>query len=337
VSGLPGGARPAVRLKPVLAGAPIPRYEIIAVKEDTHTPDGAVIVCRGLTKRYGELTAVDGVDLEVGAGECVGFLGPNGAGKTTLMRMIFSAVARSSGKLSVFGLEPMRDRKRINARIGVVFQDNNLDEELDVVNNLMIYARYCGLDSRTAREQCDALLELMSLSARRRSKVRELSGGMMRRLMVARALLNRPRLLILDEPTTGLDPQVRHSIWAALRQLKREGLTLLLTTHYMEEAQALADRVMIMDGGRVILGGAPSALIEEHMERFVLQASGQGGAPAAVDGIRHEQVGDADYFYSPEEEPLRRLSESLPLENVVLRYANLEDVFLKFTGRGLKE
>jgi len=296
-----------------------------------------VIASRGLTKIYGELTAVEGVDLEVQAGECVGFLGPNGAGKTTLMRMVFSAVARSSGELTVFGLEPMRDRKRINARIGVVFQDNNLDEELNVVNNLLIYARYCGLDSRTARTQCDALLEFMSLSAKGESKVRELSGGMMRRLMIARALLNSPRLLILDEPTTGLDPQVRHSIWAALRQLKREGMTLLLTTHYMEEAQALAERVMIMDGGKVILTGEPSALIEEHMERFVLQTSGLNGAPEVEPGIRHEHVGDADYFYSHEEAPLRRLSNSLPIRDVVLRYANLEDVFLKFTGRGLKE
>ncbi len=296
-----------------------------------------VVAAAGLSKRYGELTAVDEVSFEVRRGECVAWLGPNGAGKTTLMRMVFSAIVKSGGSLEVFGRPVMRDRKKINAHIGVVFQDNNLDEELNVEDNLRVYSMYCGLDPKTASRQIDDLLELMNLSAKRRDKVRQLSGGMVRRLMIARALLNRPRLLILDEPTTGLDPQVRHSIWGVLRKLKREGLTLLLTTHYMEEAQNLADRVMIMARGKLILCGEPAALIEGHLERYVLQTSGLSKTPPLDGEVRHEQVGDADYFYSNREEPLRRLSDSMPVRDVIFRYANLEDVFFKFTGRGLNE
>jgi len=302
-----------------------------------HAMQSPVVVGRQLTKRYGELTAVDRVDFEIARGECVAFLGPNGAGKTTLMRMVFSAVVKSAGELTVFGMTPILERKRINARVGVVFQDNNLDEELDVLDNLRIYAKYCGLDERTARRHAVELLALMSLSDKSRSKVRELSGGMMRRLMIARALLGGPQLLILDEPSTGLDPQVRHAIWAVLRRLKREGLTIALTTHYMEEAQALADRAIIMDRGRIILGGPPTQLVEEQMERFVLQAAELDHLPDLSDGVRHEQVGDADYFYSDREEPLRALAGELPPRGVVLRHSNLEDVFFKTTGRGLTE
>ena len=296
-----------------------------------------VIVGQGVTKKYGALVAVDRLDFEVHRSECVGFLGPNGAGKTTLMWMLFSAVHMTSGRLQVFGLTPMKDRKQINAHIGVVFQDNNLDQELNVVNNLLIYARYCGLRPREARGQIDRLLDLLALTPKAESKVRELSGGMARRLMIARALLSRPKMLILDEPTTGLDPQVRHSIWGVLRQLKREGMTILLTTHYMEEAQHLADRVLIMDQGRILLTGQPAELIEAHLERYVLQTSGLGEVPSLDGTIRHERVGDADYFYSDSEEPLSRLSKRLPIRDIILRFANLEDVFLKFTGRGLRE
>jgi lipooligosaccharide transport system ATP-binding protein len=296
-----------------------------------------VIVARGLVKRFGELTAVAGVDLDIAANECVGFLGPNGAGKTTLMRMIYSAVERTEGELSVFGMAPMRQRKEINARVGVVFQDNNLDEELNAAECLLVHALYCGLDHGTARRRAGQLLEWMALGAKAKSTIRALSGGMVRRLMIARALLNGPTLLILDEPTTGLDPQVRHSIWALLRELKRQGLTILLTTHYMEEAQQLSDRVLIMDHGRIILGGSPSDLIENQLERYVLQASGLSEVPAVDSGIRHERAGDADYFYCQREQPLQELHERLPTRYAVLRHANLEDVFLKFTGRGLSE
>lgn len=296
-----------------------------------------VIVARRLSKRFGELTAVDEVDLEIAPNECVGFLGPNGAGKTTLMRMIYSAIEKTSGELTVFGLVPMKDRKRINAHVGVVFQDNNLDQELDVAECLLLHALYCGLDFRTARRRIADLLEWMGLTAKAKSTIKALSGGMVRRLMVARALLNSPRLLILDEPTTGLDPQVRHAIWGLLRELKRQGLTILLTTHYMEEAQQLSDRVMIMDRGRIVLSGPPNELIETQLERYVLQASGLTELPPIDGQIRHERAGDADYFYANSEQPLAELHRRLPTRHAVLRHANLEDVFLKLTGRGLHE
>jgi lipooligosaccharide transport system ATP-binding protein len=300
-------------------------------------PAPAAVLARGLVKHFGEVKAVDGVDFEIAPNECVGFLGPNGAGKTTLMRMIYSAIEKTAGELSVFGLTPMRDRKRINADVGVVFQENNLDSELDAAECLLVHALYCGLGFRTARRRVAELLEWLALSAKAKSTIRALSGGMVRRLMIARALLNSPKLLILDEPTTGLDPQVRHTIWAAMRELKRQGMTILLTTHYMEEAQQLSDRVLVMDRGRIILGGPPNELIEQHLERYVLQASGLTDVPPLDGEIRHERAGDADYFYARAEPPLQALYDRLPAQSAVLRHANLEDVFLKFTGRGLHE
>jgi lipooligosaccharide transport system ATP-binding protein len=303
----------------------------------TTQTDTPIVRARDVQKHYGAVKAVDGVSLEIHPNECVGILGPNGAGKTTLMRMIFSLVARTGGELAVFGQEPMRQRKQINRYIGVVFQDNNLDEELNAFDSLLIHGLYCGLDMRTAKSRIDELLAWMSLSDKADQPIRALSGGMVRRLMIARALLNRPKLLILDEPTTGLDPQVRHLIWALLRELKWHGMTILLTTHYMEEAQQLSDRVMIMDHGKVLLGGHPRALITEHMERYVLQASGLREVPDLNGEIRHERAGDADYFYAHSEEPLQRLHEKLDLPFAMLRHANLEDVFLKITGHGLHE
>ncbi len=295
-----------------------------------------VRACR-LTKHFAELKAVDGVDFEIAPNECVGFLGPNGAGKTTLMRMVYSALEKTAGDLTVFGLTPMKQRKQINARVGVVFQDNNLDSELNAAECLLVHGLYCGLDRRTARRRIAALLDWMGLSTKAKSTIRSLSGGMVRRLMIARALLNSPKLLILDEPTTGLDPQMRHAIWALLRELKRQGLTILLTTHYMEEAQQLSDRVMIMDHGRVIASGSPNGLIESQLERYVLQASGLAEVPPLDGKIRHEHSADTDYFYSADERPLQNLYERLPTKYALLRHANLEDVFLKFTGRGLNE
>ena len=300
-------------------------------------PQTPIVIARDVQKLFGDLHAVDGVSFDVHPTECVGFLGPNGAGKTTLMRMILSLVAKSAGELTVFGHAPMRQRKLINRHIGVVFQENNLDEELTAADSLLVHAMYCGLDRAAAHERIADLLAWMDLAEKAKSEIRELSGGMVRRLMIARALLNQPRLLILDEPTTGLDPQVRHAIWALLRQLKRQGMTILLTTHYMEEAQQLADRVMIMDHGKVLLDGAPNDLVEQHLERYVLQASGLTAIPEHDGDVRHEHAGDADFFYSNEENPLQRLYDKVRTPFTVLRHANLEDVFLKFTGHGLNE
>lgn len=306
---------------------------------DESVAENASVIVRGrdVVKRYGDLTAVNEVSFEVFENQCVAFLGPNGAGKTTLMRMIFSLIEKSAGELSVFGLEPMRDRKRINQHLGVVFQENNLDEELPAFDSLFVHGLYCGLDHQTSRRRVLELLDEMGLGNKRDSMIRKLSGGMVRRLMIARALLNQPRLLILDEPTTGLDPQVRHAIWGLLRDLKRHGMTILLTTHYMEEAQQLADRVLIMDQGQILLSGAPRDLIETHLERYVLQVSGINEVPPLEPAIRREHSGDADYYYSHDEAVLRQLYDHFNTPYAVLRHANLEDVFLKFTGRGLSE
>lgn len=296
-----------------------------------------IIFAKDLRKMYGDFTAVDSISFSVNSGECVGFLGPNGAGKTTLMRMIFSLNKKTSGDLLVFGKNPIRDRKGINTYIGVVFQENNLDEELNVIGNLHVFSKYYGIDTKTANKRIDELLDLMQISSKRDCKVRELSGGMIRRLMIARALLNAPKILILDEPTTGLDPQVRLAIWSVLRELKRQGITILLTTHYMDEAQQLADRVIIMNKGKVLLQGLPSQLIKENLEIYVLQASGLLETPKSIAAdIRHEKIGDSDYFYSNSEELLIDLKHKLYPHEVVLRYANLEDVFLKCTGRSLE-
>jgi lipooligosaccharide transport system ATP-binding protein len=304
--------------------------------ENGLTSQPPVIVARGLTRKFGRLEAVAGVSFEIRPNECVGFLGPNGAGKTTLMRMIYSSVEKTSGELTVFGLTPMRDRKLINARLGIVFQDNNLDEDLDAAECLLIHALYCGLDLATGRRRTAELLDWLALPEKAHSRIRALSGGMVRRLMVGRALLNGPELLILDEPTTGLDPQVRHLIWAMLRELRRQGITILLTTHYMDEARQLSDRIMIMDHGRIIISGGPQELIEQHLERYVLQVSQLEPLPTLDGEVRHERVGDTDYFYSNSEPRLQELYRQFP-HNAVLRHANLEDVFLKFTGRGLHE
>lgn len=308
-----------------------------AMCAETTQTESPLVVAQDVTKHFKDVQAVDGVSFSIQPNECVGFLGPNGAGKTTLMRMIYSAIEKTGGELSVLGHAPMRDRKLINAHIGVVFQDNNLDQELNAAECLEVHALYCGMGHRVARQRIATLLDWMELSSKTKSTIKELSGGMVRRLMIARALLNSPRLLILDEPTTGLDPQVRHTIWGLLRELKRQGLTILLTTHYMEEAQQLSDRVMIMHRGKIILDGTPQGLIDQHLERYVLQASGLGDVPQVNGDVRHERVGDADYFYANVERPLQQLYEQLPTKWAMIRHANLEDVFLKFTGRGLNE
>ena len=307
-----------------------------------------LIEARALCKRFGDLVAVDGIDFEVVRGECFGVLGPNGAGKTSTIRMICCVSPVTSGVLRVLGLDPAVDGRRIKARLGVVPQDDNLDTDLTVVENLRAYARYFDVPAAEARARADEVLKLMALSEKANEKIDNLSGGMKRRLTVARALMSKPELLILDEPTTGLDPQARQLFWQKLRQLKREGMTMLLTTHYMEEAAQLCDRVIIMDGSRIIARGRPKELIQRIIGREVIEVHFQDGrrdkALAAVralaGGYEVEETPDIAFIY--ERDGLHASAvDLLALEEmsdeVVLRKASLEDVFLRLTGRELIE
>lgn len=304
-----------------------------------------VIQVCNLSKSYQELKAVDRIDFAVEKSECFGFLGPNGAGKTTTMKILYGKARPSSDKktlIDVFGFDPRRQALAIKAFSGVVPQEDNLDAELNVSDNLLIYARFYAITGREARERIDELLEFMELRDKARVKIRELSGGMKRRLVIARALINNPWLLILDEPTTGLDPQVRHLIWTKLRELKDTGVTVLLTTHYMEEAYQICDRLMIMDKGRKILEGKPRQLLTDNLESYVMEIAGSRNRPIGLpdlesEGVRIEVYQDTLYVYSNEVEQLRRFGDLQRAGDCNIRPVNLEDLFLKVTGRGLNE
>jgi len=303
-----------------------------------------IIVARDLTKRYGDLTAVDGISFTVQAGECFGFLGPNGAGKTTTIRMISCVSPVTDGSLTVDGLHVQADTRRIKARLGVVPQDDNLDPELTVRQNLRAYARYFDLPDDVAKERIDEALSLFQLAEKQNDKIDSLSGGLKRRLTIARGLLNSPVILILDEPTTGLDPQARHLVWQKLRGLKARGITMLLTTHYMEEAARLCDRVVILYKGKIIAEGTPDELIASHAGKDVVEVHGpledrlavmarfNGYADVAI-----EEVEDILYIYVRGNNGFDPASLKLAADRVVFRRANLEDVFLRLTGRGLAE
>jgi lipooligosaccharide transport system ATP-binding protein len=300
-----------------------------------------VIIARELTKRYGELEAVRGVSFEVGSGEIVGFLGPNGAGKTTTVRMICCFLPPTSGTASIEGLD-VRERPRdVKRLIGVCPQEDNLDPDFDVLKNLLVYGRYFGLPRRVVRDRALELLAFVALSDKAHAEVAALSGGMKRRLVLARALLNEPRVLILDEPTTGLDPQARHAIWTRIRGLRAHGTTVLLTTHYMEEASQLCDRVVVMDGGKILLEGAPLDLVEREVGRTVVEAwNYREDFVQFVRSLpgRLEEVADRLYFYPEESDHVERLFEQrFPLQERLIRRATLEDVFLKLTGRALRD
>ena len=297
-----------------------------------------LIHARQLVKSYGTIRAVDGIDFTVAAGESFGFLGPNGAGKSTLMKMIYCFSPRASGELSVFGLDPDRSPAEIKNRVGVVAQTDNLDDEVTVVQNLEIYAGYFGLSRRQVKEKIESLLDFMALEPKAKSRIRELSGGMKRRLVIARALLNDPELLILDEPTTGLDPQVRHLIWAKLRELKEEGVTLLLTTHYMEEAHEICDRLLVMDKGKVLESGRPKELVRNSLPPYVLElpVACQKSAGTWPSSIQVETHGDKLFLYSNSPEVLEKVALELQGE-FRIRTTGLEDLFLKLTGRDLHE
>src|SRR5256885_8319178 len=314
--------------------------------------DSEVLVrARGLTKRFGDFTAVDGIDFDLYRGEAFGFLGPNGAGKSSTMRMIGCVSPPSGGELTILGRDPVRDGSAIRSRLGVVPQEDTLDVELTVRENLLVYGRYFGLPRRVIRERTDALLDFVQLSDRARDKVDPLSGGLKRRLTIARSLINAPEILILDEPTTGLDPQARHVVWDRLFRLKQAGTTLVLTTHYMDEAEQLCDRLVVMDKGRIAAEGSPRDLIERYSTREVLEIRfepGSGEHEAAVakaSGLlesgergsiaRVESLPDQVLLYSDDGEATLAAvhgSGITPLAALVRR-SSLEDVFLHLTGR----
>ncbi|CAB4562080.1 MAG: ATP-binding cassette domain-containing protein [Actinobacteria bacterium] len=302
-----------------------------------------LIVARGLTKSFDGFEAVKGIDLEVRPGEFFGFLGPNGAGKSSTMRMIACVSPVSSGTLRLFGLDPARDGARIRARIGVVPQLDTLDTELSVQENLWIYGRFFDLPRSECRRRATELLEFAQLSDRADSVVEHLSGGMKRRLSIARSLINDPELLLLDEPTTGLDPQARHVLWERLYRLKQQGVTQVLTTHYMDEAEQLCDRLVVMDQGRIVAEGSPRELIDRYSTREVLElrfAAGtndQHGALLAGIGDKQEVLPDRVLVYADDGEAA--LSEAhhrgARPESALVRRSSLEDVFLQLTGRSL--
>ena len=303
----------------------------------------STLVARGLKKSYANFEAVKGVDFEVYRGECFGFLGPNGAGKTTTMKMIYGAAVPTGGELRVAGLDVRRHEREVKRRIGVVPQENNLDEDLKVKENLLVYGRYFDLPRKLVRQRAEDLLEFVQLSERAGAKVEHLSGGMKRRLLIARALINDPDLVVLDEPTTGLDPQARHLVWDKLRELTSKGKTLILTTHYMDEAAQLCDRACIMEGGRFIAEGAPRSLIEKHVSPEVLELRAELDTleklVPLVEGVSDgtDRLGGALLVHTSDSDAVsRRIKESgVAVENTLHRRATLEDVFLKLTGRSL--
>ena len=305
------------------------------------TDGGPAISARDLVKRYGDLEAVRGISFDVAPGEVVGFLGPNGAGKTTTVRMISCFLPPTSGTARVFGVD-VRERPRdVKRMLGICPQEDNLDPDFDVLKNLLVYGRYFGMPSAEVKRRALPLLETMALQEKAKSPVAALSGGMKRRLILARALLNEPRVLVLDEPTTGLDPQARHLIWERMRSLTAQGKTLVLTTHHMEEAERLCRRLAIMDHGRIIAAGSPRALIAEHIEPHVVEVHGPGAeewmARAKALAARVERVGDTVFCYAENGEPLLKSLEGQSELVYLHRPASLEDVFLKLTGRDLRD
>ncbi|UCD71315.1 MAG: ATP-binding cassette domain-containing protein [Syntrophobacterales bacterium] len=300
-----------------------------------------IIEAENLRKRFGDVVAVDGVSFRVVPGECFGILGPNGAGKTSTIRMIYGFSPMTGGHLKVFGLDIQGELRAIKSRIGVCQQENTLDPDLTVQQNLEVFARYFDIPKNEAREKARELLQFIALDHRKNAKVTELSGGMMRRLVLARSLINDPELLILDEPTTGLDPQSRHQVWERLEELRSKGLSILLTTHYMDEASRLCDRLIIMDHGRILVQGKPLELIREHVGYDVIEVAGPNSKLRAYvqsRGLEHEDLGHRLIVYGQEGDTLfRTLSNQYCREGCTLRMATLEDVFLKLTGRELRE
>lgn len=300
-----------------------------------------IVQARNLTKKYGDLTAVDGIDFDIFEGECFGFLGPNGAGKTTTIKMIYCFLPISEGEIRVFGLDAARHPRKVKECIGVSPQEDNLDPDFTALQNLTTYGRYFGLPAKETKKRALDLLEFMHLLEKKDTRIRELSGGMKRRLVLARSLINKPKLLLLDEPTTGLDPQARHSIWRRVRALKEEGTTILLTTHYMEEAAQLCDRIVIMDHGKILVEGDPADLIEKLIGKEVLEIWDYEQDLLEFlkkNQIDCEVVPDRILIYARRGmEVMNEILDRFQIKRYLQRTASLEDVFLKLTGRELRE
>ncbi len=297
---------------------------------------------RHLTKRYGASTVVDDLSFDIAPGECLGVIGPNGAGKTTTVRMCLGQTAPDGGEVRALGLTLPRDAMAIKARLGVVSQFDTLDPDFTCEENLLVYGRYFGIATRQVRERIPRLLEFAALSHKAQAKPAELSGGMRRRLSLARALVNDPELLLLDEPTTGLDPQARHLMWERLQLLLQQGKSILLTTHFMDEAERLCNRLLVMDHGRKIAEGRPRDLIASHLEPDVVEAYGQGAlalpdSPVRALASRIEVSGETVFFYTQDARPLLEALSAQPGLRTLHRPANLEDLFLKLTGRQIRE
>ncbi|MDO8645580.1 MAG: ATP-binding cassette domain-containing protein [Candidatus Planktophila sp.] len=305
----------------------------------------SLISARGLTKKFGDLVAVDGIDFDVSKGESFGLLGPNGAGKSTVMRMVGATSQRDAGVLTILGKDPDRQGPQIRAHLGVVPQQDNLDTELSVIENLYIYGRYFGLPRAFVKAKIEELVAFAQLEEKRNAKVQSLSGGMKRRLTIARALVSEPEILMLDEPTTGLDPQARHILWDRLFRLKEQGVTLLITTHFMDEAEQLCDRLIVMDKGRIMAHGSPASLIKEYSSKEVLEVRfGSDRNQGLADTLnslceRIEELPDRILMYTDDGEALleKIYASGLHPKTSLVRRSSLEDVFLRLTGRTLIE
>ena len=301
-----------------------------------------LLLVRALTKRYGGSTVVQDLSFAIAPGECLGIIGPNGAGKTTTIRMCLGLSVPDNGSIEALGLRMPQDALAIKARLGVVSQMDTLDPDFSCAENLLVYGRYFGLGARAMRARIPALLEFASLAHKAEARPGELSGGMKRRLSLARALVNDPQLLLLDEPTTGLDPQARHLMWERLQRLMQQGKSILLTTHFMDEAERLCTRLLVLDHGRKIAEGSPRALIAEHLEREVVEVYGPGAlalaqGPLRALAARLELSGETAFFYTDHAAPLLDALQQLPQLRTLHRPANLEDLFLKLTGRQIRE
>jgi lipooligosaccharide transport system ATP-binding protein len=301
-----------------------------------------VLKVRGLSKTYGDTEVVRGLDLDVRRGECFGLLGPNGAGKTTTLRLLLGLTDPDSGSIELAGIPVPERAREARMKVGVVPQLDNLDPDFSVRENLLAYGRYFGMSKAAVSARVPMLLEFAGLASKADAQIAQLSGGMKRRLTLARALVHDPDILFLDEPTTGLDPQARHLIWQGLRRLLAEGKTIVLTTHFMDEAERLADRLAILDHGRRVVEGAPRELIEAHIEPAVVEVFGEGLADwtrthAATLCLRHESVGETLFCYTATPDSVIAALKEVPALRYVHRPSNLEDVFLKLTGRDLRD